>query len=114
MKAKSTPRAPAHLRPETRAWWISVVREFVLDAHHRMVLTTAATAWDRMAECREALAEHGLTFIDPKGVTKARPEAAIESSARAGFLKSLRELGLDIDGPAESARPPVIASARRA
>ena len=100
-----TIKAPAHLRPETAAWFRSVVKEFVLESHHVRLLTLAATAWDRAEEAREAIAEHGLTFGDRWGGVHPRPEIAIEVSSRTGFARCLRELQLDNVSPPESPRP---------
>ena len=57
-------KPPKHLRPTTKAWFSSVLAEYSLEPHHVRLLTLAAESWDRCCESREALAEHGLTFID--------------------------------------------------
>ena len=56
------PKAPQHLRPETRRWWRSVVADYVLEEHHKRLLTLAAEAFDRCAEAREVLTRDGLTI----------------------------------------------------
>ena len=105
--ADKTMKAPKHLRPATRRWWEGVVADYVLEDHHRRLLTLAAEAWDRGVQAREALAEHGLTFTDRHGSPRARPEVAVERDSRIAFARLLRELGLDVLEPGES-RPPVI------
>ena len=35
----STLKAPAHLRPDTRAWWQSVHQDYELEEHHSRLLT---------------------------------------------------------------------------
>ena len=103
------PAAPAHLTAEARAWWESVVADYVLDAHHLRLLQLAAEAWDRGQQARRALKRHGTTYTDRFGQPKARPEVAIERDSRIAFARLLRELALDVDGPAEPyARPPAV------
>jgi len=77
------------------------------------LLQAAGEAWDRYQQARTALAEHGLTFTDDKGMVRARPEAAIERDSRIAFARLIRELDLDTDGPAEPrSRPPALRSNR--
>ena len=100
--------APPHLRPETAEWWAEVNREFDLEHHHRRLLRLACEAWDRGQEAREALAEHGSVYVNRFGQPRARPEVAIEPDSRVSFARMLRELALDVEGPAEDGRPPRI------
>ena len=97
-----------------KAWWRSVLEGFDLDEHHKHLLEAACGAWDRMVQARMAIAEHGLTFEDPAGSPKARPEVAIERDARIAFARLVRELDLDIEPPPEPrGRPPGLRSNRR-
>ncbi len=97
--------APEHLRAPTRTWWDTVCRDCDLEPHHVRLLTVAAEAWDRTQQAREALAEHGLTYDDRFGQPRSRPEVAIERDSRIAFARLLRELGLDVEAPADVARP---------
>lgn len=101
----SAPRAPRHLQEATRRWWRQVLEDFDLDPHHVRLLSLAGEAWDRAQEAREALAEHGTTFVDRFGQPRARPEVAIERDARIAFARLLRELDLDAE-PAPGPRMP--------
>lgn len=56
----STLNAPAHLRPDTQAWWRHVHANWRLEQHHSRLLTMAAEAWDRACQAREILAEDGI------------------------------------------------------
>lgn len=103
----SQQKAPKHLRAATRRWWQSVVDDFDLEAHHVKLLTLSAEAWDRCLQAREAIAEHGITYADRFGSPRARPEIAIERDSRIAFVRTLRELGLDVNPPADS-RPVAI------
>lgn len=97
---------PAHLRPDTAAWWQAVASDYALEAHHLRILTLAAEAWDRGVEAREAIARHGTVYVDRFDQPRARPEVAIERDSRIAFARLVRELALDIDPPDEAGRPP--------
>ncbi len=90
-------RAPAHLSKMSRAWWRRVSIDYGLEEHHERLLTACCEAWDRMAEAREALSEHGTTYLDRFGQPRARPEVTIERDSRLAFARLVRELNLDAD-----------------
>jgi phage terminase small subunit len=105
---------PKYLKPETKKWYIHVTENYELEPHHVRLLTLAAQAWDRVAEAREALARHGLTFEDRFGAPHARPEVALERDSRVAFARLIRELDLDVSAPSTaSRRPPLLLSNRR-
>lgn len=79
--------------------------EFVLEEHHIRLLTAAGECWDRGQAAREAIDQHGLTFVDRFDQPRARPEVRIEQQSKALFSRLIRELGLDLEPPAET-RPP--------
>jgi phage terminase small subunit len=98
--------APSHLQPETQEWWLRVVTDYALEPHHLRLLQAAGEAWDRSQQAREAIAGHGLTFIDAQGSPRSRPEIAIERDSRIAFARLIRELDLDAEPPAaERSRP---------
>ncbi len=100
--------APAHLSPPTAEWFDGVLEEFDLEPHHVRLLLLAAEAWDRGVQAREALKEHGVTYLDRFGAPHARPEIAIERDCRIAFARLVRELALDVEAPADDNRPPAI------
>ena len=102
------PKAPSHLAPATRAWWLDVVTTWELDAHHVRLLTLACEAYDRAVEARQLIDKKGMTFRDRFGQPKPRPEVAIERDSRTAFARLLRELDLDVEGPRDQARPPTL------
>jgi len=57
----------------------------------------ACEAADRGTLAREALAEHGLTYLDRFGAPHARPEVAIARDATIAVARLCRELDLDAD-----------------
>ncbi|MDA9424019.1 P27 family phage terminase small subunit [Bradyrhizobium sp. CCBAU 53380] len=88
---------PAHLAQETREWWLAIAP--TLEQYQLRTLTAAAESWDRKEQARQALAEHGLSYVDGKGMVHSRPEASIERDSRAAFLRCLHELKLDVEPP---------------
>jgi phage terminase small subunit len=97
--------APRHLKPATRAWFDQICREFELESHHLRILQLACESWDAYEDARDAIAQHGLTFVNLKhGDVKPRPEAAIMQNSRLAFLRCMRELNLEV-APPETPRP---------
>ena len=101
------PKAPAHLSPATRKWWRAIVGEYELGSHHVKVLTCACEAWDRLQEARQRLADDGAYLPDRFGQLRAHPAIAVERDSRIAFIRAVRELALDEEGP-EAPRPPRI------
>ena len=97
-------KAPRHLKPQTQKWFETVVTGYELEQHHVRILVIAAENWDLAQSCREILAARGLTYQDRFDAPRQRPEVPVLRDARAGFLRAIRELGLDVSEP--EARPP--------
>ena len=79
----STLKAPAHLRPDTRAWWQSVHQDYELGEHHSRLLTMACEAWDRACQAREILAKDGIVI-------------AMERDARIAFARLVAQIGCEV------------------
>lgn len=110
--SKIESHAPKHLKPQTRLWFDEVCKTFELESHHKRILQLAAESWDAYENAREAIAEHGSTFVNLKhGDIKPRPEVAIMQNSRIAFLRALRELNLDVAPPA-APRPSPLKYAR--
>jgi P27 family predicted phage terminase small subunit len=97
------PSPPEHLQPSTKVWWNALVADYEFKPHDLQTLQAAAESWDRYQQARQALAEHGLTYVDSKGMIRARPECAIERDSRISYLRALRELHIE---PPERPRGP--------
>jgi phage terminase small subunit len=95
-------KAPKHLRPPTRRWWLTVVDGYELEEHHLRLLTMIAEAWDRKEAARTAIVREGLVFTDRFGSPKPRPEVAVQRDAEIVFARLPRELKLDIDPPEDT------------
>jgi phage terminase small subunit len=108
---KSNIKPPSHLRAETKKWFSSVLEEYELEDHHVRLLTLACEAWDRATLAREAIAEHGLTYLDRFSSPRKRPEVSIAEAATIAFARLVREMSLDVEPP-EASRPPGLASNR--
>jgi hypothetical protein len=77
--------------------------DYELEPRHETVLLVALEALDRMREAQRAVTADGA-YIDGRFGKKAHPALAIERDSRLAFLRSSRELGLDLEAPAS--RPP--------
>ena len=104
--ASKPPAPPAHLSRDARRLWRDVVDEYHLERHHQVILTVACEALDRLAEARAAIAADGA-YIDGRFGKKAHPALAVERDSRVAILRSLRELGLDLEFAGDAvSRPP--------
>ena len=107
-----TNRAPAHLRPDTKAWWLHVHAGWRLEEHHSRLLTMAAEAWDRACEAREILAKDGIVIGGREAAVRPHPCIAIERDARIAFARLVAQLNLDGDTAAVTVDPNVRAARR--
>ena len=101
-----TPKATAHLKEPTRAWWRNVMRGWVLAEHQIRVLTLAAEAYDRAIDAQELLARDGLVIAGREGGCRAHPAVAIRRDAETSFARLLRELDLDLEAPSSQRTGP--------
>lgn len=108
-KAGALPLPPAHLLPETAAWWTSILRTFDLESGALRLLQLAAESWDRCQRARAVLDAEGTTYTDRFGAPRARPEVAVERDSRIAFARLLRELALDSVPMPDAPRPPMVA-----
>ena len=91
----STLKAPSHLRPATRAWWMHVHTNWRLEEHHSRLLTMACEAWDRACQAREILAKDGIVIGGREAAVRPHPCIAIERDARIAFARLIAQLNLD-------------------
>lgn len=105
------PRPPGHLSLAARKWWTSVAKNWELEQHHYLLLTSACESLDRVAAARQQIATDGLFTRDRYGQTKPHPALRIESENRVIFARLVRELCLDDSAP--ESRPPILPGYRR-
>lgn len=98
-------KAPSYLRKETREWFNSVLKEYEMQDHHRIILTLACECLDRITEARLQIKKDGAYFKD-RLKTKPHPALKIESENKIIFARLLRELNLDVESPGAVGRPP--------
>jgi phage terminase small subunit len=96
-----TSKPPRHLSAESRRFWNAILAEYELEAEALLVLRAACENWDRAQQAREAIAAEGLTLGG-----KRHPAVDIEKQAYGLFLRSMRQLGLDVVAPGPVGRPP--------
>lgn len=103
---KSTPRPPAHLRPDGKRLWTALVAEYgITDAGGLALLTAACEALDRMRAAQASIAKDGELVTDRYGAPKLNPACGLEKDARNGFLAAVKALRLDVEPPKPVGRP---------
>lgn len=92
------PKPPKALSIEARRWWNRLQAEYELgDEAARFLLETALTAFDRMRQAQQAIAEDGMTVRDKFGQLKINPAVNAERDARSGMLMAFKSLCLDVE-----------------
>jgi P27 family predicted phage terminase small subunit len=105
-EAPSPTEPPSNLSDAAKAWWRRATNdEYVLEDHHRRVLSEGAAAWDRAQQAKALVDAEGLVIRDRFGQSKPHPAVQIERDARSLYLRCCRELDLDGAISPES-RPP--------
>jgi len=94
------PQPPSHLSADMKRFFSGIIADHEdLEPDRLHVLRACCEAWDRSQQAREALAKHGTTYTDSKGMIRSRPEISIERDSRVAFLRALRELKLEVAPP---------------
>ena len=100
-------KAPKHLSVQARGLFEYISETFALETQDYMRLRAACEAWDRLQAARRRIAKDGDYVLDRFDQLKAHPAVAVERDARVGFLRALREMGLDVlEDTTEAVRPP--------
>jgi len=102
--AQKARHAPRQLSEEAKAFWRAVVADYDLESHHLSILERACEQLDRLRQAQAAIDEHGV-LIEGRFGLKQNPAVAMARDATTLHLRSLRELGLDLESPANP-RPP--------
>jgi P27 family predicted phage terminase small subunit len=92
-----TPKAPKGLSAEARKWWRTITSEYDLGESSYLLLLSAMECFDRMRAAQVVIEVEGLTVEDRNGRVAAHPCVGIERDARAGLLRNLKAMGLDME-----------------
>jgi phage terminase small subunit len=99
----SIPKAPKNLSREARDLWRKILVYYELDDSALLVLHGGLECFDRMRQAQVAIAKQGLTIVDRFGQMKQNPNLLTERDSKAGLLRHLKALNLDLeplhDGP---------------
>jgi len=107
---KKVKRAPKHLRPNGRRWWLKQANElFVMemDTHEEKELTMAAQCLDVIEVSEEAVRTEGPFKLNRHGEWKQHPAINAARDARGMFLRLVKALDLDEEGHYNSPGKPV-------
>jgi len=101
-----TPPTPRNLQRAGKSFWKKTHGEFKLsDTWQLELLTLCCQALDGIEEAQKALAEDGR-YIDGRYSKIAHPAAKDLKDFTTIFYRTIRELGLNLEGSKESTRPP--------
>jgi P27 family predicted phage terminase small subunit len=108
---RTTIKAPAWLRPETKKWFASVLDDFEMQPHDIKLLTLACEAFDRATSARETIAECGAYYTDRFNAPRKHPAVSVLEASTIAFARLTRELSLSDTTPDDN-RPPGLKSNR--
>ena len=99
-KQRKTP--PTKLKAAGKAYWRLVHAGFELDDTDETLLVLASEMLDRADGARQAIEKDGLTMTDRFDQVKPHPLIEVERQSLLAFVRIRRELGLDVDPPADT------------
>ena len=99
--SSTEPKAPGHLKAETRRWWAEVAERWDLEEHHRRILTLCAEAWDTGQAAGALLRREGLVVTTKDG-GPAHPAVKIQPERPAAILPRHSRARLNLEPPAGS------------
>lgn len=90
---------PRDLGSAGRRLWKSIMDEYEMaDAASLAVLRSMCQTVDRLADCRQQIAQDGLTILTVSGQMRPHPLLQHEAEARRALLAHARALRLDLSG----------------
>jgi len=98
MKTATTAKPPQNLSKEAKKWWVKIVSTWRFDDAGLLILQGGLECFDRQRQAQAILARDGITFVDRFGQIRQHPATLIERDAKAGVLRALKALNLDIEG----------------
>jgi len=94
-------RCPNDLSLDARKHWNRITKEYELTSDAAMILETALQNWDMAQNARALLRKEGMVLNG-----KRHPAVEIQKLGDSIFLRSMRELGLNISDAGDVGRPP--------
>jgi phage terminase small subunit len=95
-------KCPESLSLKARRHWNRIVKDFFMTTDRAMILQVALENCDRAQEAGKQIRSEGLIVGG-----RRHPAIEIEKQANLIFLRSMRELGLNLDDPGDTGRPPL-------
>jgi len=95
-------KCPVHLSIDARRHWNRITAAYEITADSAMILETGLANWDMAQVARELLRKEGMV-VDGK----RHPAIEVQKLGDMIFLRSMRELGLNIAPPGDVGRPPL-------
>ena len=100
-------KAPKHLKQAGKGFYLQIQREYVLESGQDWQrLEMACECLDVIAAAREEIEKSGEYYTDRWGAPKAHPGFSLIKDQKGLFVRLIREMALDLEGPPEAARPP--------
>src|SRR5262245_61418996 len=91
------PAAPAGYTPAAKRLWTDVVSSWQIDPAALTILAVGCEELMRKDAARAIVDREGMALSDRFGQSRAHPMLAVERDARAGLLRALKQLGLDLE-----------------
>ena len=98
-------KPPEHLSRSAKKLWREIDGEYFLGPESLPLLETALSNWDRVREAREIIEKQGLTLGEGERIRR-HPACDLEKQYYSVFLRAWRQLGLDVEPPKPTGRPP--------
>jgi hypothetical protein len=91
-----SPPAPAHLGDEERQIWDGIVRQWRGTDASLALLTSGLESHMRARQCREVIAQDGMTVLGRDNEIKSHPLLGPERAAHRAFAQVLRQLNIKV------------------
>lgn len=102
--SKANHKAPNIKSAEAIRLWKAILRDYNLDEAGVELLRTCVISYDNFLRFQEILMRTGPVYTTKEKLVKRNPVCDLLRVERAGFLQSLKDLGLESEGE-EKRRP---------
>lgn len=101
MKTASVNAPPKQLSLAARRHWARITKEYELTPDAAMILETGLENWDMAQRARALIRKDGMVLNG-----RRHPAVEMQKLGDMIFLRSMRELGLNISDAGDNGRPP--------